>query len=147
MDFSRFVKKKEEETVQVRDSSRNSEARNRTNRREGCFLCQRAPLCVGEGCPQERERLEKGLREQMIFQIWLTLIAIFSVLLGAFWLLIRRPLLRRLRAEAELAKEERLCQQQRAEARKAAERELSALLDAPQEAAQEEQRLQKEEHE
>lgn len=78
----------------------------------------------------------------MLFQIWLTIVVIAAVLLGMFWLLIRRPLLRRLKLEAEIAEEERLCEQQRTEARTSAERELAALLDVPQAAEQEEQQLQ-----
>lgn len=81
----------------------------------------------------------------MLFQIYLTIFVLFALIAGAFWALVRRPLLKRLREEARAAEEERLLKQQQAEARLEAEREISALLDVPSEAAQEEQQLQKEE--
>ena len=70
----------------------------------------------------------------MIFHIWLLIFVVVSVLLGTFWMLIREPVMRRLRAEAALAKEEKLHAQQIAEARKAAEEELNTLLEVPSEA-------------
>lgn len=78
----------------------------------------------------------------MLFQIWLTILTLVFGALGAFWLLVRRPLLRRIQSELELEREERLRAEREAEARKAAEAEVEAFCNpVPDEKAQQEERL------
>lgn len=78
----------------------------------------------------------------MIFQIWLTIFALLFGFFGAFWLLVRRPVLRRIQAELELEREAQRAAEHEAEARRAAEAEIASLYDpVPEETVQQEDRI------